>query len=74
LIDALMLATFFFKFSAMVRRHGRKLASAREEKKKRERGESSTGLDEPGSCVPKRMREEGQRVKASRSGSSPFYF
>jgi hypothetical protein len=51
-----------------------KLASAREEKKKREQGESSTRLDEPDSCAPKRMREEGQRVRASRPGSSPFYF
>jgi hypothetical protein len=58
----------------MVRRHGKKIASAREEKKKKERGESSTGLDEPGSCAPKRMREEGQRVKAFRPSSSPFYF
>jgi hypothetical protein len=58
----------------MVRRHGRKLASAREEKKKRERGESSTRLDKPGCCAPKRMREEEQRVRASRSGSSPFIF
>jgi hypothetical protein len=56
----------------MVRRHGKNLASAREEKKKRERGENSTGLDEPGSYAPKRMREERQRVRASRPGSSPF--
>jgi hypothetical protein len=59
----------------MVRRHGKNLASVREEKKKkRERGKNSTGLDEPGSCAPKRMREEGQRVKAFGPDSFPFYF
>jgi hypothetical protein len=58
----------------MVRRHGKRTALAREEKKKREQGESSTGLDEPSSCAPKRMKEEGQRIRASRPGSSPLIF
>jgi hypothetical protein len=58
----------------MVRRHGKKLASAREEKKKRERGESSTGLDEPGSCAPKRMREEGRGSKRLDQVHPPFIF
>jgi hypothetical protein len=36
----------------MVRRHGKKTAIAREEKKKRERGESSTGLGKHGESRP----------------------
>jgi hypothetical protein len=54
LINALMFIDCFQVF-AMVRRHGKKIAIAREEKKKkRERGECSTGLDDPGARAPKR--------------------
>jgi hypothetical protein len=42
----------------MVRYHRKKTVIAHEEEKKRERGESSTGLDGPGSRAPKRQREE----------------
>jgi hypothetical protein len=58
----------------MVRRHGRKLASAHEEKKKRERGESSIGLDGLGIRVPKHQRREYQRLETHASGSFFFYF
>jgi hypothetical protein len=53
----------------MVRRHGKSTALAREEKKKRERGESSAGLDGLGSHAPKRQRGEEQRVRVSGPGS-----
>jgi hypothetical protein len=53
----------------MVRRHRKKTVIAREEKKKRERGENSTGLDGPGSRAPKRQRGEEQRVRAPGPGS-----
>jgi hypothetical protein len=53
----------------MVRRHGKSTALAREEKKKRERGESSAGLDGFGSHAPKRQRGKEQRVRVSGPGS-----
>jgi hypothetical protein len=57
----------------MVRRHGKKTAIAREEKKKRERGECSTGLDDPGAREPKQRRREDQSPKVLKPGSFPFY-
>jgi hypothetical protein len=69
LIDALMFAACIEAFFAMVRRHGKRTALAREEKKKRERGESSTSLNRPGPHAPKRQRGEEQRVRVSGPGS-----
>jgi hypothetical protein len=46
----------------MVRRHGKKIALAREEKKKREWGKCSTGMDGLGLHAPKRRRGERQRL------------
>jgi hypothetical protein len=56
----------------MVRRHRKKIAIAREEKKKRERGEGSIGLDGLGPRAPKRRIEEEQRLETHTSGSSSF--
>jgi hypothetical protein len=53
----------------MVRRLGKSTALAREEKKKRERGESSAGLDGFGSHAPKHQRGKEQRVRVSGPGS-----
>jgi hypothetical protein len=58
----------------MVRRHGKKTELAREEKKKRERGECSTGMDGLGLHAPKRRREEGQGLGTHVPGSFSFYF
>jgi hypothetical protein len=57
----------------MVRRHGKKTAIAREEKKKRERGECSTGLDDPGARAPKRQGRVDQRLGKHTPGSSLVY-
>jgi hypothetical protein len=57
----------------MVRRHGKKIAIAREEKKKkRERGEGSIGLDGLGPHAPKRRIEEEQRLETHTPGSTSF--
>jgi hypothetical protein len=60
----------------MVRRHGKKQAYAREEKKekkeKRERGECSTKIGGLGLHAPKRRRGEGQRVETPTPGSPSF--
>jgi hypothetical protein len=56
----------------MVRRQGKKRASAREEEKKRDRGESSTGLDGPSTREPKHKRREMQGAGAHEPGSYPF--
>jgi hypothetical protein len=58
----------------MVRRHGKRIALVREEKKKRERGESSTGLDGLGTHAPKHQRREYQRLETHALGSFSFYF
>jgi hypothetical protein len=47
---------------------------AREEKKKREWGECSTGMDGLGLHAPKRMRGEGQGLGTHTPGSFSFYF
>jgi hypothetical protein len=57
----------------MVRRHGKKPVIAREEKKKRERGESSTRLDELGTRAPKRQGRVDQRLGKHTPGSSLVY-
>jgi hypothetical protein len=58
----------------MVRHHGKKTKLTREEKKKRERGECSTGIDGLGLHAPKRRRGEGQGLGTHALGSSSFYF
>jgi hypothetical protein len=56
-----------------VRRHGKKPVIAREEKKKRERGESLTGLDGLGTRAPKRQGRVDQRLGKHAPGSSLVY-
>jgi hypothetical protein len=58
----------------MVRRHGKMIALAHEEKKKRERGESSTGLDGLGTHAPKHQRREYHRLETHAPGAFSFYF
>jgi hypothetical protein len=57
----------------MVRRHGKKPAIAREEKKKRKRGECSTGMDGLGAHAPKRRRGERQGPETHALGSFSLY-
>ena len=54
----------------MVRRHGKKPAIAREEKKKRERGEPSTGLDGLSTRAPKRQGGIDQQLGKHAPGLS----
>jgi len=58
----------------MVRRHGKKEVIARKEKKKRERGESSTGLDGLGTRAPKRLGRVDQRLGMHAPGSFYSHF
>jgi hypothetical protein len=58
----------------MVRRHGKKITLTCEKKKKKEQGECSTGLDDPGAREPKQRRRGDQRPRVLRPGSFPFYF
>jgi hypothetical protein len=46
----------------------------REEKKKREQGECSTGMDGLGAHGPKRRRRVEQRLRTHALGSSLVYF
>jgi hypothetical protein len=76
LCDNQILDNYFYyilKFRVMVRRHGKKQASTCEEKKKRERGESSASADGLGPRAPKQGRREEQRHGAHEPGSSFFY-
>jgi hypothetical protein len=57
-----------------VRCHGKRIKLAREEKKKKERGESSTRLDGLGAHGPKHRRRVEQRLGTYAPGSPLLYF
>jgi hypothetical protein len=58
----------------MVRRHGKRTTLVCEEKKKRERGECSTEMDQLGLNAPKRKRGEWQGLGHMHQFHSPFIF